>query len=173
MVTKCDLRDNPIPNALPVSAQTGAGIDPLRRRLDELAFGSAGNESLALTARHLRQIELAADELRIVSGNTGAISPRDRVLPVPSPAGSKGPKTTVDDTLHSESKIGGTLPQSPIAGDNPKPHEPAQPAHAASMAAELTAVHLRYALDALGEITGIVSPDEVLARVFATFCVGK
>lgn len=35
------------------------------------------------------------------------------------------------------------------------------------------AAHLRAALDALGEITGALPPDEILGRVFSRFCVGK
>ena len=38
---------------------------------------------------------------------------------------------------------------------------------------ELLALELRDALDALGQITGVVCPDEVLGRIFATFCIGK
>ncbi len=38
---------------------------------------------------------------------------------------------------------------------------------------ELVALGLRTALDALGELIGDISPDDVLGRVFATFCVGK
>jgi len=38
---------------------------------------------------------------------------------------------------------------------------------------ELVAIGLRSALDAMGELIGEVSPDDVLGRVFATFCVGK
>jgi tRNA modification GTPase len=38
---------------------------------------------------------------------------------------------------------------------------------------ELTALCLREALDTLGELVGEVSPDDVIGRVFATFCVGK
>jgi len=38
---------------------------------------------------------------------------------------------------------------------------------------ELVAIGLRSALDALGELIGEISPDDVLGRVFATFCVGK
>ncbi|MHB1156010.1 MAG: tRNA modification GTPase [Phycisphaerales bacterium] len=38
---------------------------------------------------------------------------------------------------------------------------------------ELIAAMMRQALDALGRITGRISPDEVIGRVFATFCVGK
>lgn len=38
---------------------------------------------------------------------------------------------------------------------------------------ELAAHHLRSALDALGEVSGAVPPDEVIGRVFASFCIGK
>ncbi|GJM18436.1 MAG: tRNA modification GTPase MnmE [Phycisphaeraceae bacterium] len=38
---------------------------------------------------------------------------------------------------------------------------------------ELVADTLRAALDALGELTGRVTPDDVIGRIFATFCVGK
>jgi tRNA modification GTPase len=39
--------------------------------------------------------------------------------------------------------------------------------------AELIAIELREALDALGAIVGQVSPDDVLGRIFAGFCIGK
>ena len=39
--------------------------------------------------------------------------------------------------------------------------------------AELTAGSLRLALDSLGELTGRISPDELLGRIFSTFCIGK
>lgn len=38
---------------------------------------------------------------------------------------------------------------------------------------ELVAGKLRESLDALGELTGRMTPDDVIGRVFATFCVGK
>jgi len=38
---------------------------------------------------------------------------------------------------------------------------------------ELIADPLRAALDALGAITGEVSPDDVLGRIFSSFCIGK
>jgi tRNA modification GTPase len=40
-------------------------------------------------------------------------------------------------------------------------------------AAELIALELRDALDHLGRVLGQVTPDDVLGRVFATFCIGK
>jgi tRNA modification GTPase len=39
--------------------------------------------------------------------------------------------------------------------------------------AELVAQRLREALDALGELIGHISPDDIVGRIFATFCVGK
>jgi tRNA modification GTPase len=41
------------------------------------------------------------------------------------------------------------------------------------MASELVAVDLRVAADALGEITGAITTDEILDRIFSTFCIGK
>jgi tRNA modification GTPase len=40
-------------------------------------------------------------------------------------------------------------------------------------AAELIALELREALDALGGILGAVTPDDVLGRIFLSFCIGK
>jgi tRNA modification GTPase len=38
---------------------------------------------------------------------------------------------------------------------------------------EFVAVDLRDAADALGEIVGAITSDEVLNRIFAEFCIGK
>ena len=38
---------------------------------------------------------------------------------------------------------------------------------------ELVAMDLRIAADALGEITGVITTDEILERIFAEFCIGK
>ncbi len=38
---------------------------------------------------------------------------------------------------------------------------------------ELVAACMRAALDAVGQVAGQVSPDDVLGRVFAGFCIGK
>ncbi len=42
-----------------------------------------------------------------------------------------------------------------------------------SLSPELTDVELRAALDALGSISGRVDTEDILTRVFATFCLGK
>lgn len=43
----------------------------------------------------------------------------------------------------------------------------------AQAAAELIAMDLRAATDALGEITGAVTTDDILDRIFKEFCIGK
>lgn len=40
-------------------------------------------------------------------------------------------------------------------------------------AGELLAEDLRAAQDALGEITGVVTPDDLLGEIFSSFCIGK
>lgn len=47
------------------------------------------------------------------------------------------------------------------------------PAAAHSSGPEVVALELREALDALGRVLGQITPDDVLGRVFATFCIGK
>jgi tRNA modification GTPase len=44
---------------------------------------------------------------------------------------------------------------------------------AATTEPELIALELRDALDAMGEILGSVTPDDVLGRIFSSFCIGK
>src|SRR5439155_923469 len=43
----------------------------------------------------------------------------------------------------------------------------------AGVDAAAAATHLRAAITALDDLIGVVTPDDVLDRVFATFCVGK
>jgi tRNA modification GTPase len=42
-----------------------------------------------------------------------------------------------------------------------------------ALPASVAAVHIRAAVDALDELIGAVDADDVLGRVFATFCIGK
>jgi len=44
---------------------------------------------------------------------------------------------------------------------------------AASLSGEFVAVDLRASIDALGEITGAISTDDILDRIFREFCIGK
>jgi tRNA modification GTPase len=38
---------------------------------------------------------------------------------------------------------------------------------------EFVAMDLRGAADALGEVTGVITSDDVLHRIFSEFCIGK
>lgn len=42
-----------------------------------------------------------------------------------------------------------------------------------NLSGELTALHIRYALNAVGEITGQVTNDDLLDNIFRKFCIGK
>jgi tRNA modification GTPase len=46
-------------------------------------------------------------------------------------------------------------------------------ARRAGLEAVVAATHLRAAVSALEDLIGLVTPDDVLDRVFASFCVGK
>ena len=72
--------------------------------------------------------------------------------------------------------IGG--PRLPIPGSCATPDHLASNVSGASLSiessGELVAIDLRDALDALSEITGAEStPEDVLDRIFQTFCIGK
>jgi tRNA modification GTPase len=101
-----------------VSVVTGAGLDTLRKRLAEVAFGqllALGDvEPVVTRARHRAALERALAELDAFSE-----------------------------------------------------------ARAAGVDAAAVATHLRAAVLALDDLIGVVTPDDVLDRVFATFCVGK
>ena len=121
VVTKRDLADRPSarpPDRLSVSVVTGAGLDALRKRLAEVAFGqllALGDvEPVVTRARHRAALERALAEL---------------------------------DGFWE--------------------------ARTAGVDAAAAATHLRAAVLALDDLIGVVTPDDVLDRVFATFCVGK
>ena len=119
--TKADLQDRGRGTGdgeIQVSAITGEGLDVLRKRLAEVAFGqllSLGDvEPVVTRARHRGALETALAEL-----------------------------------------------------------EAFWAARAQGVDAAATATHLRAAVGALDDLIGVVTPDDVLDRVFASFCVGK
>ena len=98
-----------------LSAETGAGIEALRRCIRELAgYENQGEGAFTARRRHIRALRKAADHFA-----TG--------------------KTALE-----EMKAG-----------------------------ELLAEELRLAQQALGEITGAFSADDLLGKIFSEFCIGK
>lgn len=66
--------------------------------------------------------------------------------------------------------------QAPVdSSDRPAPRsaEPVTPTPARPPDEAVIADLLRRALDTLGELTGLVTPDDLLGRIFAAFCIGK
>ena len=60
------------------------------------------------------------------------------------------------------------------ASDSPTPPSPAPPKLAAASAGdELVAAEIRVALAELGKVVGTVYTDDLLDRIFSTFCIGK
>jgi tRNA modification GTPase len=119
--TKIDLVDRRAagpPDRLGVSAVTGEGLDLLKRRLAEVAFGrllEVGDvEPVVTRARHRGALARALAEI---------------------------------DGFRA--------------------------AQAQGVDAAAAATHLRAAVGALDDLIGAVTPDDVLDRVFASFCVGK
>jgi tRNA modification GTPase len=120
VATKADLTARPPDrlSAVAVSTVSGAGLDALKRRLAEAAFGrllSLGDvEPVVTRARHRSALQQALAEL-----------------------------------------------------------EAFQAARTAGVDAAATATHLRAAVTALDDLIGVVTLDDVLDRVFGSFCVGK
>jgi tRNA modification GTPase len=46
-------------------------------------------------------------------------------------------------------------------------------ANAAGLPHEVILMDLHGALQALDSLTGVTTPDDILARIFSTFCIGK
>lgn len=103
------------PEAINLSAKSGAGIDALHTRLREVAgYKNLGEGAFTARKRHIDALNRAAGHF------------------------SAGQKTLQE-----------------------------------ARAGELLAEELRLAQQALGEITGAISSDDLLGRIFADFCVGK
>src|SRR3989449_97921 len=119
--TKADLADHPTArpfDRLRVSVVTGEGLDALKPKLAEVAFGrllAQGDvEPVVTRARHRLALERALGEV---------------------------------DAFWAARQGG--------------------------VDAAAAATHLRAAVGALDDLIGVVTPDDVLDRVFASFCVGK
>lgn len=77
----------------------------------------------------------------------------------------RGAAPELTGTARQEAHLGRALEAVARAADLLRGQDPAR--------AELAAVELGAALEALGELTGAVTTDDVLDRVFGQFCIGK
>lgn len=85
--------------------------------------------------------------------------------------------------LIREAALGGAAERPPEAAVNLRHRESLRKAHAAlvrfgdgcgePLSPELLALELRDALDAVGEVVGETTPDDVLNMIFSRFCIGK
>lgn len=130
---------------LPVSARDGIGIDGLRSEIASLYSGLVSDETTVITsARHLEAIQAGAEALRRVRDGL-AVSGASEA----STSGISGLPVS------GASGVGLLRPeQGPLPTD-------------------LLAEELRSALHHLGTITGAITTDEILGKVFSEFCVGK
>jgi tRNA modification GTPase len=114
------------------------------------ADGSAG-QAIAVSARSGQNIEALKDAIRnllLPAAQLTAGSSRDDVL-----VANIRHKQALDVAAEAMERAHVSL----------RNHDPQ----------EITALSLREALDALGEIVGVVSTDDILDRIFSRFCIGK
>lgn len=121
----------------------------LRTKAD-LPAGSDGPSILpvcALDGRNLRHLRAAIADAAASSARSAALTvlPRHRAALAAAAVELEGAAALV--------------------ADDPPAAAPSRP--------ELVAQRLREALDQLGQLVGRVHPDDLLARIFASFCVGK
>jgi tRNA modification GTPase len=105
------------PDAIPVSALTGEGIDRLRDRIARFVFGDravGADDCIITSARQKDALESAEEKLRAAASGLRSGIPHEMVL-----------------------------------------------------------LDLYAALSSIGELTGEVTTDDILDRVFSTFCIGK
>lgn len=112
--------------------------------------GSAG-QAIAVSAKNGQNIEALKDCIKTLLVPAGQL-----------PAGSSRDDLLVTNIRHKHAldSAAEAMEQAHVSLRN---HDPQ----------EITALSLRETLDALGEIVGIVSTDDILDRIFSQFCIGK
>jgi tRNA modification GTPase len=78
-----------------------------------------------------------------------------------------GDSSAVSSTLALNSRHLAAIAQAREALGRVASGVPSQPS------AEVIALELRDALESLGQVLGRITPDDVLGRIFSTFCIGK
>jgi tRNA modification GTPase len=133
-----------------VSALSGEGVDQLVQSVrDALVEDSelTVEGSIVTRERHANALQECSVHL---SRAIGQITPVDLAVDADRQVGADDSKVDTDDGKVDavDSKIDTVLP-------------------------DLVAADLRLALDAIGEITGETTPDDILNAIFGDFCIGK
>ncbi len=77
------------------------------------------------------------------------------------------------DTSHSKSGLGSERQKQSVAEALERVEHALEIAHSGEYGLDAVVQDLEDCLDCLGEVTGEVTPDDVLGSIFARFCVGK
>lgn len=129
-----------------ISAKTGEGIEQLREKIKEAAL-----------TRHNPDQELLVTNARHYEALKNAILPLTRVLEALAPS------------------LAATTPLSGATADLPSEATAAPCAedYAYQVPSDLLAIDIRESLHHLGEITGEITPADLLQTIFSRFCIGK
>ena len=158
VATMCDLAPA-AEDAIATSARTGVGIEALRAVLRERVqrdHALRGAQLAMILPRHAEFLARAAELL--------------------DEAGARGRGATpgeFESTPGEFESTPGEFGSTPRDFGSTPGATPPTPTRRALAAPEVAASLLRLALDALGEVSAPVHPDDVLGLVFSRFCIGK
>lgn len=145
-----------------ISAKNGEGIDRLREKIKEEAV-----------RRHNPDQELLVTNARHYEALKNAIPPLTRVLNALAPgAAATAPpsRSTAASPAAAPAAQFGATGASPTAADETQV-EAAD--YAYTVPSDLLAIDIRESLHHLGEITGEITPADLLQTIFSRFCIGK
>ncbi len=158
--------DNSPADFIQVSALTGAHLASLRALIGRRAKQERplARQVMTLNARHHDALARAATALAGAAATLGGAVDFD---PGASAAEAEAPDAAAADRQVFAGR------EHLLEAGLKMPAAPAPSSTTVEQSPELIAADLRAALDALAEISGAISTDEVLGRIFSTFCVGK
>lgn len=153
VVLWCDPTGRFLPSALPVQLAMDQTVIRVRTKADLiLADGTSSESSVSVCALDGWQLDALRRALADGAFGTADAAASDRPWLLPR---YRRLLTAVRSAL-----------QAALAGvPEPTARSLTRP--------ELIAGDLRLALNALGDLAGDISPDDIIGRIFATFCVGK
>jgi tRNA modification GTPase len=184
---------------VPVTLVDTAGLRPTRDLVEALGVGRAREEgqradavlyvfdvSAGLTAEDEEALAIAKDRPRILVANKADVLERDAALPAGaalvcglSPEAGPSLRALLSKTLaegvatDASSEVLGCLRQADLVRRARAATADTLEALAGATSPEYAATHCHAALDALADLVGETTSEDVLARLFSTFCIGK